>query len=1427
MSQHNTNQPARQLPDSVHQKLLEVRQKHLALGIRTSILAAVGVSLILVSLSIFIDSKLAFRSTSIRAGLTLTTLLVTGGVFLYACLRTWQYRRSLGQLAASVDHAMPELEERWQTLTHLGTASDQYTKQVHPVMAQLLEREATHYEPRIIPAKIVSSKDFRLASVVLGIGAFMLITFWIVSPWQGSLLLSRFFLPFSQISLTKIKLEETPDVIARGDTLKITGQLTGKLVREAELQLRASESSDITTTMLELNQDDPSKLFWNLPKREASFEYRVLAGDGMTAWKGITVAEKPEIAQAVLTLTPPVYSEKPVKSFDRIPRKASTLEGSQFDVRILTHTKIETARLLLENGEHLDLTLQPDGWLTGSRLLQTPIEFTPLLVEPHGLENDYRPRCRIDLIADAKPSVKIVTPSDETAVRPDDKVEIEFQAKDDLGIAAAELVVYQQDPQNPENITATTTPIDLAEKAGKETVNGKIELDLSQLDVKDGQTLTYEVRVYDTKDTSLASKDRSDKQSMQMANAQPPKTASQPSAANVDSQTGENKNDQQQLAMASAPSEKPQQPTAENTTTPSESPDQKPASSSPVPSNSQASPANGEKPASSDADQSKLNINSQQMAENKQPAVSEASTKAEASPEQMTAANSPDSSGQPSSSESKPSESSEQTNASSSSQMAQSEKQPSESGQPNEGATPPPDSMQKRTLDTQQAQSGSSPQMKLRIDEFAGSYEGQSRAKAEQAIAPTLHQLDELLQTAENRLRLVMEERAQGTAWNDNFDSQLTGSNSALETCEKLVSELMGRTKETPYAFVGLQISDIGQAQISPAQDAVWTAIQVEESARDRNVKTAWQLVLRARERLAELNQKFESVKREYKLAELTEQVEKMHQIYTEETMALLQKLEQENGGKPLDPRKMAQYDLDEEYLKHLQEILAKREELKAELARILAEDPRLLKRFADRFRQGSLDMRAQLAKLAQRQSVITDDVVTYNNATDETRESVEQALKPRRLLEASEIAQKSSDLQEDFMTWLPLNYNDKIAAEDRKRDDDQPVNESLAQVMNELNDLTIQARQVQRDAETMAFQDIGIEKPAEGADAQPGVDEFAQQQALRENGNELFQKLQSAGAEIRKFGESDNNPAITMHAVNRLGDLRQLNELAIAWLSRMEAIDASRFSHVFSVEEYRLATETREFTSDLAQMETALATALQTTELPAEIQAPVRELFTLLDQKIEPLQLTTTFALKQDDLKTAQANLIELQKHFGQATDLYNRIINETTKKLDEAPLSDPIAELLQDPTLEELLASLEQEDPLRKLLGIPSRPTNMQIQSDWMSPKSDSSQSGQGGSSQSLSQLVQQEKEQMSDQLENARNSAMQRAKDRIAQMRNPDNQLKPGDRKPWNRLVSELKEGLLQDQGRLPPEQYRLPIDQYFDTISRMGDQPNQNP
>jgi hypothetical protein len=41
----------------------------------------------------------------------------------------------------------------------------------------------------------------------------------------------------------------------------------------------------------------------------------------------------------------------------------------------------------------------------------------------------------------------------------------------------------------------------------------------------------------------------------------------------------------------------------------------------------------------------------------------------------------------------------------------------------------------------------------------------------------------------------------------------------------------------------------------------------------------------------------------------------------------------------------------------------------------------------------------------------------------------------------------------------------------------------------------------------------------------------------------------------------------------------------------------------------------------------------------------------------------------------------------------------------------------------------------------------------------------------------------------------------------------------RRDWNSLLSKLKDGLLQDRGELPPQDYRRAIEQYYSRISKM--------
>ena len=75
-----------------------------------------------------------------------------------------------------------------------------------------------------------------------------------------------------------------------------------------------------------------------------------------------------------------------------------------------------------------------------------------------------------------------------------------------------------------------------------------------------------------------------------------------------------------------------------------------------------------------------------------------------------------------------------------------------------------------------------------------------------------------------------------------------------------------------------------------------------------------------------------------------------MYQVYVENAQALLEM-------KDTDPdrynRKMAEFNLDDEYLQRLKEVIKMRSELEAELAKILGDDPgRQLKEDLWRFKQ-------------------------------------------------------------------------------------------------------------------------------------------------------------------------------------------------------------------------------------------------------------------------------------------------------------------------------------------------------------------------------------------------------------------------------------------------------------------------------------------
>jgi hypothetical protein len=190
-------------------------------------------------------------------------------------------------------------------------------------------------------------------------------------------------------------------------------------------------------------------------------------------------------------------------------------------------------------------------------------------------------------------------------------------------------------------------------------------------------------------------------------------------------------------------------------------------------------------------------------------------------------------------------------------------------------------------------------------------------------------------------------------------------------------------------------------------------------------------------------------------------------------------------------------------------------------------------------------------------------------------------------------------------------------------------------------------------------------------------------------------------------------------------------------------------------------------------------------------------------------------YSLRSNQLPRAVDRQQAADAALGTAEEVYDDLMRLTIEELDKLPVQDPIADLLDDPTLDELLAMLEQEPPLAELLGIPGRPSNLRIVDDWMQPGGGGMSMGAG--MQMLMNQMQQDQQRARQRLDRNYRRAIARALKEATPRRTaqPAGSVELSD---WNRLASQLSDDLQQGRDKAPPEQYRRAIAHYFDHISR---------
>lgn len=1502
------------VPTNMADKLAAVRDRTWKVRLATALVCGLAVLLVAMGLAMAIDRWATLYSPAWRTILTLSALTATAMTIGAWILAAWHHVSRVDRVAADVDRSVPKLEERWSTIAELS--GPEKLRDIHPAMLRQVAEEANQQAVQVDPQAIVRLKRFNRAVWGLTAVTGVLIVAVAMDSHRMAVSLKRFWLPMANISATEIHPVGQTGVVARGESLEIAAELVGTPVKEATLFLQPA-ASDIQEITLVPRGDAQNQLAHRVRAVREPLQYRLRAGDGQTDWQQVIVADRPELAAATLTVVPPDYTQAQPREFAKLPRRLSALVGSRIQLAFKPRQAIAKLHLDLRQGKSQPLLMDADGWYRWETTLIETTSFSPILEEKHGLVNRRPPQCTIQARPDKPPVVRILTPNDQMAVRPDDRVPITFEAKDDVRVGSAELVVYDEsNPASDGPRVLDTIPIPLGDQEGKTVVKATVDLDLSKYQVPTGAELSFAVRVRE--DRSLApntaaaeslQQEEADA-SQQIAQVSPPAVAPpteklpsiDPQGVRATRPGDATAADSSQLVRSLPPTDVPPAiapPAAATAQHPGESKPRRESPSTPASDDAQVnSPANVESMAGSTTNIDDTNSKTAPLTARppspdtpKEPstltqAIAEAlpdeikkyasdtsSASREGAVAATSSANTP-SQDNPSSSSAEggddtptkeslsdrqalnmaadapaarsEADNSQNTNSPTSNsptpnfqtaKLAEGEQRPEATQtekRSNKGESPtlpvtkpeqmastpdsalpqgispmPPGSArnQDRLDVAPPSQTSMSNRMKLKIDEWAGSVAGQERTALEMAIAPELLKLDEYLEKAEKLSRNILDSVDGGTEWLPEYDRDIDSAGQQVARGMQIIEDLEQRTHGTPYAFVGLQLVNVAKAHMQPARRDFWKALQTDADTRIGATRDGWQHTVRAREVLAELTTKFETARQEYALAESVEKVKKMYQVFVENSMALLSP--DTNNANSSVRRKRVEFDVDEEYLARLKEVLEMRNNMRAELAKILADDPRLLRRFLDSQQNRRQVLRHELQRMIESQNELNREVQAWSEMDESDQADLQAMLLARHTETAADLAVDAAVLQDRFETWLPLAQ--------------EAGNTDVQTAARLLQDVATATQELSADAETFIAQDQAatLKEPAEDSAAELTVENIAS------GARTLHDQLTNLEVALRQLGIQESNAEMAVFAANRLVEIRELITHTSEWLRQLKHHQDGNYHNAAEVEQYRLARQTDALAGKLAGVEQQMAGLLQRADnkIPEEIALKARELLASLDEQAAPNQLSAVYSLRRNQVAKAVERQQVALAGIEQAAKNYDELIRLAVAELDKLPVQDPIASLLQDPTLDELLAGLEREFPIEELLGIPNRPSNLQIADNFGRMGGDNALSNAATWRMLINQLMQRQRMRQR-RLDQAYRRAVARALQEVTEDPVEDELEMARETVDWNVLLSQLGDDLQQGADKAPPERYRRAIEQYFRQVSQPDNAVERN-
>jgi len=416
------------------------------------------------------------------------------------------------ELGAAADLACPELDEALATLVSVESPDASSAEAGSAIMRQNLWQQT---RPRLTTASQAPVMESGTTAKRCGAAAsIILVTLVPLIAWQSGslLLLERLLLPLrNHATATNLYFDvmSPGDVVARGDDVVFQAR---PMWRSGTNHDPPSEATLLLTTgsglsdALQMKYDKDTGYYTaTLREISSSLDWQINAGRTMTEVHSLRVVDRPQLIDAILTVTPPAYTGLPPRQWPGITGTMDILEGSEVTLTLKSRAPIASVELVwLDDPEiqpeasdgspdeiAIPFTLNEDSV---SASLSFPAErggmFRLKLTDYDNITNHDEQQRLLRLLLDEPPTLSVRGIRSQETMRPDAIVPMNVLANDDIGLASLELHVQRDDRE------VTVIPAgDLV--SGDQEFDSEFRTDLSELDLVDGDNVQLQVRATD------------------------------------------------------------------------------------------------------------------------------------------------------------------------------------------------------------------------------------------------------------------------------------------------------------------------------------------------------------------------------------------------------------------------------------------------------------------------------------------------------------------------------------------------------------------------------------------------------------------------------------------------------------------------------------------------------------------------------------------------------------------------------------------------------------------------------------------------------------------------------------------------------------------------------------------------------------------